>query len=386
LNFQESKKLISFITFLLCHVFLFSQDCPSGNVTFETQEEVDIFLQTYPDCKEIKGDLVIKSGVYNLNGLLGITSIEGALVVKFNSTLINFSGLDSLVSIGFSTFEQSLDFGDFTYYDEPSIFLYLNSSLENLDGLSNLKEIKSLFVVYNQNLKNLDGLDNLESINGMLYVNFNQSLKDIDALSKVSILGTGSYGEYFEGFVDTKTTNASLYITGNDQLESLDPLQSITNLEGSVMIKGNDILTGDILPNLQSIGTDYEQTSGIGIDEYEYRTLELTNNANLSYCANAALCNIISNEEYVEVENNGTACSINEILLDCENAGKIVHQVFYDNNENGIRDSGDHLLNIGNILIQPGNITSITNQENGGIVYLDFGIYEFTIDSSLLMR
>lgn len=52
-----------YFTILLCAFVCYnlSAQCPPGDVTFSSQEEVDDFVATYPNCTEITGNMLIGS-------------------------------------------------------------------------------------------------------------------------------------------------------------------------------------------------------------------------------------------------------------------------------------------------------------------------------------
>ncbi|RYZ79242.1 MAG: hypothetical protein EOP04_28145 [Proteobacteria bacterium] len=68
-------------------------DCPPGTIMFTSQAQVNAFLQQYPNCTEISGDLKIGdvnsisyptplSNINNLSPLSNITKIQGSLKIS----------------------------------------------------------------------------------------------------------------------------------------------------------------------------------------------------------------------------------------------------------------------------------------------------------------
>ena len=342
-----------------------AQDCPDGNVTFTTQMEVDMFLQTYPDCTELKGSLNIGTNIDNLDGLLGITSIAGGITLKENLNLTSFSGLDSLVSLGASATEYiPTDPEDSdVYYGNSSLYIRDNSSLISFNGLS--------------------GLD---SISGRIHIEENNSLENLDGLSSLSWLGAGSenidlgYGD------NVFITNSSLYISNNSKLASILGISGLANTEGSIKIISNSNLEGSILANLQTIGEEEQTIMIIGEVENNYLSLEIKSNSKLSFCANPGLCRILSTEENTNVTNNGEDCNKAIILDQCYDISSVLHPLYFDSNENGLLDIGEPFLENGKIDIDPQGLTSYTNQETGGLVYLNQGNYTLTLDTSVLQN
>jgi len=73
--------------------------CPPGNVTLDSQQDIQDFILNYPNCSQLTGSLYIDSyvdTVYSLLPLIKITSVAGNLFIRDNPVLQNLSGLDSL--------------------------------------------------------------------------------------------------------------------------------------------------------------------------------------------------------------------------------------------------------------------------------------------------
>lgn len=134
-------------------------ECPPGDITFNTQAEVDQFIIDYPNCTTIAGALFI-SGIDNsptniadLSPLNNITNVEG--------------------------FFQ----------------LYLNPLLTNLNGLSNLTSISGyLLIDNNSGLNNLSGLNALTNISQDINILNNPVLTDISALQNTTFAPADGYG------------------------------------------------------------------------------------------------------------------------------------------------------------------------------------------------
>ena len=87
------RTLFTLCFFLFCGS-LFSQDCPTGSITFTTQSQVDSFPINYFGCTTIDGDLIIaNSSVVNLDALSRIKTINGDLNISNNPLLTSISGL-----------------------------------------------------------------------------------------------------------------------------------------------------------------------------------------------------------------------------------------------------------------------------------------------------
>jgi len=171
------------------------------------------------------------SGLINLTGLDGITSIRGGLSIGQNSILSNLLGLENVTYIG------------------GSLCIGQNCMLSSLSGLENVTCIGGgLYIDHNSILVNLSGLDNLNSIAARLYIIGNDSLISLRGLDNVASLG------------------GKLYIKSNDVLSSLSGLDNIDSGSiGNLVIVQNDSLS---TCNVQSI-CDYLASPGVTVEIHD---------------------------------------------------------------------------------------------------------------------
>ncbi|RLD76356.1 MAG: hypothetical protein DRJ15_15480, partial [Bacteroidetes bacterium] len=217
--------------------------CPSGGISFTTQEQIDNFPIDNPDCVEIAGNVVISgSNITNLDGLLQIEVFGGNLEIYGNDVLPNLSGLNSVSSIG----------GDFKVLNNPvlvdfsglgllnstggSFQITNNAELDNMNSLSGLSPLASiagnLWISQNPNLSSLSGLDGIDagSIDS-LFIHENESLTTCHVASICNFLDLGGYADIYD--------NAS---GCNSQIE----------VDAACPVKINEIITGthfEIYPN-----------------------------------------------------------------------------------------------------------------------------------------
>jgi hypothetical protein len=119
------------------------------NVTLTTQTAVDNF-----DCTEVTGTLRIDDDgidpINNLDGLSGLTSVGGSLVISFNDSLTDVDGLSGLTSV------------------ETNLFIAFNDLLTDVDGLSGLTSVgESLLIFNNDSLERFCGLFPLLDAGGL---------------------------------------------------------------------------------------------------------------------------------------------------------------------------------------------------------------------------
>lgn len=237
--------------------------CP-GNITFNSQSDVDSFPSIYGTCPIISGDVNISiSNITNLDSLYSIQRIQGNLNITNNPLLSDLSGLSSLKSV------------------IGTLNMYANDSITNLNGLSEIDTLGALEVVYNPLLTSICGLDSLVVLNS-IDINSNPLL---DSLCFNFILNNHLQG--------------SLFIVGNDSLKNLKGLDSLYFIDGDV----------SIIYNNQLINTE-------GLNQLKV----LKGNLNIS--ANQNLTNIqlnsiekIAKESNSEFEDNGFIISDNPNLV-----------------------------------------------------------------------
>lgn len=116
--------------------------CPSGDISFSSQEAIDAFGAMYPNCTQIEGNLQIgsfedESGITDLSPLSNIQVIQGGLAID-KTSLTHLNGLSNLTAVNGSWLSVSV-----------------NSLLEDISGLSNVSlnpiamQSDGLFINYN---------------------------------------------------------------------------------------------------------------------------------------------------------------------------------------------------------------------------------------------
>jgi len=187
--------------------------CPSGDIAFESQEDINDFAINYPNCSDIQGNIYIgrdcvendyDSNISDLNPLNQITSIGGNLQIGCiqcdplwydNSQLISLSGLDNLTTIG----------GNFT--------IHSNSNLTDLTGLGGLTSIGGRLSISGSVLTSLNGLNNLESVQGITLGGLTLSCGNIFIQSPI-----GNYSLTSLSGLESLQTLNDLLITYNNNL------------------------------------------------------------------------------------------------------------------------------------------------------------------------
>lgn len=145
---------------------------PFGNYYFTTQSNIDSFINDYPNCNELEGNVMIQGDdITNLEGLYDLTSINGVLTITDNDVLTNLIGLENLTSI-----EKGLTIGGL--YGTGT-----NPVLASLTGLDNISSIKGYIHIANNNsLVSLSEFSNVTSTLSELFIEGNNSLTSLEGL------------------------------------------------------------------------------------------------------------------------------------------------------------------------------------------------------------
>jgi len=267
----------------------FSRPCLKNGILFTNQNQIDSFPINYPRCTKILDFVRIRGDdITNLEGLSGISEIQGALIIENENSLTDLSGLGNLVSIG-SDFYIGYVPGD-------------NITLTSLKGIESLTEIGSKFqIVTNLALKDLSGLINLKRIGNdcKFYGNFNlldfSGLDNLDSIFGKLIIQHCNAMENLHGLESLKYLNGDLIIGGNLKLSSLENLSGLTSVHGELAIEYNDALMD--LYGLENIDMDLIQK------------LILRQNYNLEICSLENICDYLSGPNKItEIYNNGQGC------------------------------------------------------------------------------
>jgi len=207
------KKIIPLLIFI-CYFFNGYAQSPLGEITLSTQQQVDDFSITFPNCTDLSGGLRIQgTDITNLNGLSQITQMNGLLLL------------------------------------DPS-------NLQSLNGLHNVTRINGISVLGCDMMTNLNGLNNLVHIGGQLQIEGNLNLTSLEGLEKVdSIMG-------------------QLFIYNNPLLESLLAFENLEYIQNNLIITICPQLTSceanGICEHLNNMtGNPFIDFNGLGCDSIQ---------------------------------------------------------------------------------------------------------------------
>ena len=206
------KAVISALLLLSLYSLGFGQTtCLDQGISFGSQQDIDNFNFEYPDCVHVLGDVTI------------------------------------------NTMEQ---FGD----------------IVDLEGLSQIIQLKSLNIADNPNLSSLNGLHNISHINGELSIFNNDGLTDLSGLSSLVEVADEIIIEENDSLITLKGMDSldvtnRLTLSNNLELFSTIGLEGIDTIRTSLNISNNPKLKNVIFNNLKYLG------SGMYLNENGFDTL-----------------------------------------------------------------------------------------------------------------
>ena len=357
-------------------------ECPEGGITFRRSTEIRDFIEKYPNCTEIDGNLIVfdfcidepwQSGssecIFSLSNLRNIKRVNGDLEIEVQNPSWRYTDpnmpnleyiqgnfriahLDTLKFLKKVTHVGSLELDDI-----DSVYSFDSLDISTLDHLT-LSHIGWDSIPFMGDLTEIRGDVSIEDT----------SLKNMSALEKLEKIG------------------GNLWIFKNDKLEALDGLD---NLEEARSIYIFDNLTLSDVFAFDNLNA--EKISRLSI----YR------NENLECCIAQGVCDIISlDQASIYIDDNSIGCNSEiEVEQDCDNTvdedndGSIAKFDCDDNDpftypgaidipDNGIDEDCDGE----DLMLEENDWYEVAPNPSSGLVYitmLDSRKYSYRVNNSL---
>ena len=347
--------------------------CPSGNVTFQNQAQVDFFIVQYPNCTEIQGNLVLDSDangpITNVSALQNLITIQGNFTIDYNIWMDNLEGLNSLEEVG----------GD----------IYINDcSLTDISALSNLQTIGGNLNMRKARFHNLTAFGNLLNLGGFFYYsnenlvggvsNLNLNLTVINGDFTMIYAGSGSSGEITVGGNAAITTvNGDFYFRG-PKVVSAEIFNNLTTVSGDFELESLGLQNLGMFSSLETVGSHfrlfglYDTTTLDGFSSLSSIGESLTISSNYDLQSISGLAGVGGINGRLQINNNNSLTTLNGL----DNISEI--------NDELIIFSNDLLENISGIEhINPATITHLQIENNSSLsicdeynicAYLDSGV------------
>jgi len=234
----------------LAHLTFIGGSLSIGNVTYwgfiqtpiEQKNPKLTSLQGFRNLSQLGGGLsVTLSAMADLDGLQQITS-AGSVSVKQNPELVSTRGLDGLSSVAGSVriwnnpALLNLDGLEHLSQVGAELSLTLNASLIDTSALSSVTRTAGVSISDNAALAALAGLNQLQQVDGGIYLGYNRNLKTLSA------------------FASLRGVKGTLSLVGNQLLASLGSFSTLESVGGDLQIRGNALSNLVGLGNLVEIG------------------------------------------------------------------------------------------------------------------------------------
>lgn len=363
----------------------------------ETLQQIDGFNA----LKTVGKDLTFADNpnMLNLTGFENLEQVGDQFIFRGNIAPIQLSGFNALKTVQ-GPFRIRDNFGltsvnGFTQLDTTGQYYEVtnNPNLRTIEGFNSLKVVKDDFRIWvHESLQTITGFDQLKEINGFLGILENDSLKFINGFQKLERIGTGFVLEEnleleefipfeslqeiggltqiksnlkirnLDGFSSLRLINNRLQIERNDRLLHLDGLRNLEKLNG-----GLSIIVNASLRDIRGIANIDPRT----FSDDQLNDLSIRFNPNLPYCAYKSVCDLllIPDSNY-SIGPNGPGCDSEEEVL-CTERG-ILGTVYYDENENGVRDINELGVPNQSIEILPDGDRVMSSIDGGYSIFLEF--------------
>ncbi len=273
--------------FLLFSCNIIYGQCPTEDLHFFNQQQVDSFKIEYPNCEVLDVDLIISftEDVTNLHAFSNIREMHGRTLIAFNSNLTSLEGFNKLEVVSdFSVHgspipsleplsnlhkvEYNLSFvelpiKDFTGLEKinevkGTLDLKRLHNINSLYGLHNINKIGRLFLWNNNSLKNFSELTSLKEISEDLTIGEERNLETLDGLDKC-IVYKDIQIYYCDKLTKVNLSNIhdsiwGFYIAGCPQIKNLEGLEKLQVVKNSVYIGTNALENLKGLEGLKSVG------------------------------------------------------------------------------------------------------------------------------------
>lgn len=342
------KNLTLSISFLFTISLVFAQDCPQGDVVIYFQSDLEEYIQQYPNCTEINGNLIISDrcdyfGLYEetedcivdisplskierINGdfriqvfdirdtfsmkqpdLPNLEFVQGEIMSTNVDTIRFLDKLEHISSLRLSFFSYMLPLDSLISdtISRLSISRFLGDTLSNFE---NIKSVTEFLRINTSKIKNLSGLEGIE-LNGSIEISGNLSLNTLEPLQIPQVL---------EG---------SFHIINNDSLDALFGLESIETIGGDLLIERNASLSSlSGLDFLGSVGGDFDIIGNANLEDISqliqletFTSLNIENNASLK--AISGFDNLTHLNGDININSNGALESLSSFqnLAEMEN-------------------------------------------------------------------
>ena len=281
----KTHPIILIITLTLLHQANIFCQCPplsNGNYHFETQEQIDKFLENYPDCELLSAKQIHiildndENGtpIHDLTPLSQIREVAGCILITGESsrtpqTLTSLHGLHNLRKLkGLSlTYVRVQDLSELCLLDSiENLTLSVCENLTNI-GCNNLKVTDWLSLIRLGILESLEGIRVSDEVRYIGIQNC-ENLRNVSTLNNLKKVQSLWLNHFDISFVRNIEKINTLYINGNGPIQDLRDFENLNEILAFTLIDLKELEDLSFLKNVQNKST--------------FTTIALINNSELS--------------------------------------------------------------------------------------------------------
>lgn len=214
-------------------------DCSTISFRPSSQAEIDSFQTDYGPCDRLTGDLAVEGvqDATNLDGLDGLETVVGYLMLANNPQLVDTRGLFFLREVGgffkIDTNPLLEEFFGGNLAAVGSLILSNNESLYRFTGLDTLTAAGEVYVTGNPAMWSLNGFYGLRAAERFTLAQ-NPLINHLEELGNLAALGYLTIME-MDGLTSLSglwslQAAGSIYIMDNQNLASLEGLRNVTDV------------------------------------------------------------------------------------------------------------------------------------------------------------
>ncbi|WP_127846107.1 hypothetical protein [Psychroflexus aestuariivivens] len=304
-----------------------------------------------------------------------------------SSNLLNISSCNSVVdveSLSNLTNLKILEIGILSastpYSDEPSLH---NQSLESLEGLRNITDLRIVAIAGSNNLTSLPSFSgNIDAI-----ILHNTAIENLDVFSyteqelSTSIFLYNNYNlKNVNGLLNFNTLG-EIYLVNNTDLDNIDGFDNINQiLNGFISIDGNNISqTNSVFENLTSIdfggleiknNTGFEHFSGFNQLQTDFLSVSIHNNSDLISIDGF---NMLENSHLI-IKENPSLLSINGFENVSEgqlSIGNVINGINQPINQINVFNSSANIIKLKIFDTEITNLDSFQNNSFGNLIQIN---------------
>ncbi len=228
------KKVITILAFLSLFSSEIKAQCPTTDIVLNSQTKIDSFSIHYPNCYDIKGELLITGNIANLDSLIHLKSVA-TLIVNNTSNLKSLKGLDELNEIGVLKISDNADLQTIEKLDkltkvQKELVIDNNENLVAIHDFYGLKYLKNISIINNPKLLEINAFTWVKDTINTFSISDNHQLERLFGFDYVSVIAKSFTVSNCENLTDIKAFGSMQQILGRMVFSNIktDPMPNLS--------------------------------------------------------------------------------------------------------------------------------------------------------------